>query len=58
MADPNSKPDTGQKSEQPKPRNPGNPTDGHRQELDPKGGSRTEDDQKRDSFSGEKMPKH
>lgn len=58
MSTPNPKPDPGQKSEQRKPRNPGNPTDGHRQELDPKRGSQTEGDEKRDSFSGEKMPKH
>lgn len=41
-----------------KPRHPGNPTDGHRQELDDKRGSRTEGDDKQDRFSGEKTPKH
>ena len=58
MTDPNPKPDAGQKAEQRKPRNPGNPTGDHRQELDPKRGSQNEGDGKRDSFSGEKMPKH
>lgn len=58
MADPNPKSKSGQKSEQRAPRNPSNPTGGHRQELDPKDGSKTEGDEKRDSFSGEKMPKH
>ena len=47
-----------QKAEQRKPRHPENPTDGHRQELDPKAGSQSESDDKRDSFSGEKIPKH
>jgi hypothetical protein len=58
MPDPNPKPESDQKSEQRKPRHPGNPTDGHRQELDPKRGSQDDGGDKRDSFSGEKMPKH
>jgi hypothetical protein len=56
MNDPRTK--TDEHTKQHKPRNPGNPTGDHRQELDPKRGSQSEGDDKRDSFSGEKMPKH
>ena len=58
MVDPNPKPDTEKKAEPRPRRNPGNPTDGHRQELHPKRDARREGEDKRDSFSGEKMPKH
>jgi len=56
MTDPKTKPD--QKTEHRKPRHPGDPTGGHRQELAPKRGAHNNGDDKRDSFSGEKMPKH
>lgn len=58
MADPNQKPASEPKAKPRKPRNPGNPTGGHRQELDPKRGSQNEGGGERDNFSGEKLPKH
>ena len=58
MNDPRTKTNENAKEKENKPRHPGNLSDGHRQELDPKRGSQNEGDDKRDSFSGEKMPKH
>lgn len=56
MTHPKSKPAKGQMAEQRAPRNPSNPTDSHRQELEPKHGSKVKSEN-RDGVSGETSPK-